>query len=409
MADEYLGGRWPFATNGRPLTGTSVSSDADPPTVAFVSAAAEALESDPLALPTLNARIDPDWVDPLVAALPTSSPEGVRVAVEVSFEDISVLLRDDGRVEVYPDGREPNQLEPSIAVEHDWSSADSLLWVIGKAVATAAEERPTDVSKRLAERIDGDAINRLLRPRGGGSERSDSRLILSVNGYEAAIDPDGSITVESSLAVLKRSGAAVLVVGSIPEQGFDHASATLLGDPDKARSPLFVLHGRDLETARRRLSIAGMSPSKSTVLEHRAHARATSAAATESDQPSNQGPEVVPVSGGMQTLSETVRKTIGDTASVPPGELRICVDSLSSMIDSTDLETTRDWIEPICRTVREHRGIGHFLLPVDADSEDVEALAPSFDAVVELRTGDVGGEQRWRLTGTGHETSWFPV
>lgn len=155
--------------------------------------------------------------------------------------------------------------------------------------------------------------------------------------------------------------------------------------------------------------MAGISPSESVVLQHRAKARAASAAATEESPSIPETPEIVPVSGGVQALSDTVRKTVGDTAGVASGELRVCVDSLDSMIDSSGLETTRGGIESICRTVREHRGIGHFLMPGDADSERIETLAPLFDAVIELRTGDTGLEQRWRLLGTDHETAWFPI
>lgn len=409
MATDHSGSRWPFATDGRPLTGRPYEPTTECAASAFVSAVAETSDTDPLALPTLNDRIDPDFVDPLVAETPPDQPAGVRVAVEVSLGEVAVLLCDDRRVEVYLDEREPNRLEPAAAGEHDWSNADPLLWSIGRVVATVSDKQPTDVTTRLAESLDADALNRLLRPHVSGSERHDSRLLVSVDGYEVTVGPDGSIAVEPSLAVLKRSGAALLVVGSIPEQGFDRAAATLLGDPDEARHPVFVLHGRGLETAQRRLSMADMPPAAGTVLDHRTTARGASATTTARIQSNDQEPEVVPVTGGIRALPEAIRETIENTRAVSPGELRICVDSLRSMVDSSGLETTRDALTSICRVVREHQGIGTFLFPIEADSEAVETLAPSFDAVVAVRTGEAGVEQQWRLTTTGHETPWFPL
>lgn len=388
---------------------TSSSSDAESATRRVVGAAAEASDVDPLALPTLNDRVDPDCVDPLVSEFPTGAPEGVRMAVEVTFGDVSVLLRDDEDVEVYPAGREPNGVQRSVTIDHDWTSTDSLLQSIGEMVTETTDEPPGSAITRLIQHLDADAVNRLLQPLANGSRRSDSRLLLSIDGHEIAVDPSGSIVAEPSIAVFKRSGAALLVVGSVPEQGFDRVSATLLGDSEEGSPPAFVLHGRDVETARRRLSKAGIPPSEGVVLDHHTKARGTTAASTEELQASSRGPEVVPVAGEMEVLPGAVDETVEDAPSSRPGQFRLCVDSLRSMIDSSDVETTRETIQPICRTVRERQGHGHFLLPVDADSEAVETLAPLFDGVVELRTGDVGLEQRWRLTGTGHETVWFPL
>lgn len=401
--------RWPRSVNGDSLTQREYDPTGRRASTAVISAATEALDAESQALPTLNDRIDPDYVGSLLAAASDSPRDGVRAALEVSLDEVIVLLHESGRAEVFPKGQASDGLDPSTVVRHDWSSAESLIWSIGRAVATVSDVSPTRISKRLTERTDADAINRLLRPRAAGTERSDGRLLLSVEGHEVAVDAAGSIAVEPSLEVLKRSGAALLVVGSVPEQGFDRAAATLLGDPAAARAPTFVLHGQDVETARRRLSMAGMSQSSATVVEHRARARSASTAGGEDTRHQTDEPAVVRVSGGIEALPETVREAVGDDASYDPGEFRLCVDSISSMVDTSGLATADDVVDSLCRTVRSRRGLGTFLLPADPAGQVVESLASSFDAVVELRTGDVDMEQRWRLTGTGHETNWFPL
>lgn len=407
MVTEESADRWPFSTAGPPLTTRSFDPDGRSSTTAFVEPAAEALDADPLALPALNDRIDPDSVDRLLATFPPGPKAGVRVAVEASWKGVSVLVRDDGRVTVYRGGSEPNQLEATTTVEHDWSGHDPLLWSIGRAVAADSDGTHTEVAESLVQWVDADAIDRLLRPLADGTERTGGRLLLSLDGYEVAVHGDGSIAVEPTLSVLKRSGATLLLAGSVPERSLDRAAATLLGNSEDGCAPVFVHHGRDLETAQRRLSMAGLTTSEGTVLDHSSTARA--ATASDGDGAVDFGPEVVPVAGGVQALPGAVRETIEAAEPVSPGTLRVSVDSVRAMLDSNGFEETRDVLESICRTVHERRGIGHFVLPTDPDDEEVASLVPSFDAVVELRMGDVGVEQRWRLTGTGHETEWFSV
>lgn len=401
MADTGFEGRWPFTTNRRALSRSSV--DGESATVAVLDAAANATGTAPLELPVLNDRVDPDRLDALLAEGP--SP-GIRTAVEVSFGEVSVLLRDDGYVAAYASGRGATQLDPVSGVEHDWSQG-ALVTSIGNAIATAADSDPADVGARLLKHLDADAVGRLLRPRSDDTERAGGRLLLSVDGYEVAVEPTGSVTVEPSLAVLKRSGAALLVAGSAPEEAFDRVSSTLLGDADEARTPVFALHGRNVQTARRRLSMAGVVPSEATVFEHRASARAVSVTSADATRPVTHGPEVVPVSDGVFPLVEAVHRSVAERNCVTPGGLRLCVDSLQSMRRSTDPETMREAVDSLCRMLHEKRGIGHFLLPGDVDSDEVETLAPSFDAIVEVSAGAAGFEQQWQLTGTGHTTPRF--
>ncbi|WP_226012450.1 DUF7504 family protein [Halomicrobium salinisoli] len=373
--------------------------------MAVLNAAADALDTDALELPTLNDRVDPDYLARIPDA--TTADDGVRVAVEVSFGDVRVLLTDEGRVAAYPD-EEAGDLRPTATADHDWTGPGSILDTIADAVATADGDAGAS-TEELLRRVDPETIDRVVRPMAGGTERTDSRLLLSIDGYEVTVAPDGRIAVEPSLSALERAGAALLVVGSVPEQEFDRAVSALLGGPEEERWPVFVLHGRDVETASRRLSMADASPASATVLDHRARARSGAAATAGDGGETDPLPSVIPVAEEMDALPDAVRETVGGPETTTPGELRLCVDSLDAMVEASGVDSVRQALEPLCETVREHRGVGQFLLPGDADDDAVCRLAPAFDAVVTLRTGDAGVEQRWRLTGTGHETSWFPV
>lgn len=425
MTTDELDGRWPFPTNGAPHTTHSFNPGNEQAVAALVTPAAEVLGTDPRTLPPLYDRVNPNSIDRLLDVFPSGPPDGVRIAIESSWDSASVLVRDDGHVATYPSDRTPNRLDPVVELEHEWSGTSSLVWSIGRAIASAATDDATaddatgdtatdEIAETLLEHVDADALDQVLHPR-PADERTDSRLILSIDGYEVSVEPDGSIAVEPSLTVLKRSGSALLVVGSVPEDTFDRAAATLLGTPDEDNTPLFVHHGQDLAAANRRLSMAGHAPSSGTVLDHQSTAARAAAAAPEGDSYADHeldedtGPAVIPHFSGIDALPGAVRETAADSGLSEHGQLRVGVDSVHSMLASTSLEKTREAIERIGHVVREHRGIGHFLLSAPADDDAVAALAPSFDAVVELRVGDVDVEQQWRLTETGYETAWFPL
>ncbi|WP_425499369.1 DUF7504 family protein [Natronosalvus caseinilyticus] len=402
--------RWPFLTAGRSLPSQPFDPDVERAATVLVPPAAAAMGADPFTISTLNDRIDPDSVDRILANFPTDSQSGVRIAIEVSWDGASVLVRDDGHIEEYPTDQSSDHREAAVTLKHDWQGRSSLLWSVSQAIATKSAKSPAEISELLRKWLDPDALDRLLQPLFDETERHDSRLFLSVDGHEAVIGPDGKIVVEPSLAALKRAGATLLVVGTVPEQELDRAAATLLGDPDAARAPVFIHHGQDLETARRRLSMTGLAASNATALVDQSTARAGTAAA--SDGPNTDGGHgltIVPVSGGIKAFPDIVHETISAINPSVPGELRVSVDSVRAMLGSSDLKQTSGVLKEISHMVHDHNGVGHFLLPIEADSDEVEALAPIFDAVVELRMGDVGIEQQWRLTATGYETPWFSL
>ncbi|WP_306059884.1 DUF7504 family protein [Natronococcus wangiae] len=334
---------------------------------------------------------------------------------------MSVIVRDDGYVMTYLSAQTPNQLEPLIELEHDWSGPASLSWSIGRAIVTArdgaveasAVDPVFEVVETLCEYIDADALDRVLRP-SRDSDTATSRLLLSVDGYEVTVTADGSIAVEPSLSVLKRSGSALLVTGTAPESGFDRTAAMLLGTPERNRTPVFVYYGQDIAAARHRLSRAEYDPAVGTVLDcQTATARTTASAAGGNNhgphQPDGDAtPTVVPISGGIEAIPEAVRETAATTGPFDPGQLRVEIDSVDSMLASTTLEKTHRTLDGISRVIRTHRGIGHFLLPASVDDDTVASLVPMFDGVVEIRVGEAELEQQWRLTTTGYETTWFP-
>jgi hypothetical protein len=64
--------------------------------------------------------------------------------------------------------------------------------------------------------------------------------------------------------------------------------------------------------------------------------------------------------------------------------------------------------------VRKHDAMAHYVLPDGYDSERVESLVPSVDAVIELRTvnpAEYGhdAQQRWHVPDRDITTDWTPL
>jgi hypothetical protein len=422
MENDDLNCRWPFPTNGGPQTTSSVEPGSGQAVAALVVPAAELLDVDPSVLAPLYDRVDPDAVNRLLEFFPSGTSDGVRLAIEASWEGVSVLVRDDGTVTTHRPTETPGQLHSLVEREHDWSGSVSLLWSVSRAIVAArdgvTETVPLnaihEVVETLLEYIDANAFDRVLRPSRSG-ESASGRLFLSVDGYEMTITSDGVIAIEPSLSVLERAGSALLVVGSVPESGFDRTAAALLGSPERDRTSVFVYHGQDVTTARHRLSMAGYNPASGTVFDcQKATARATATTAGETD-PTDQHPAeaatptVVPLPGGLETIPDAVRDTVAAGGPFEPSQLRVEIDSVHSMLASTSLEMTSKTLGELGRVVRDHQGIGYCHYPVSPDDDSVTSITPLFDGVVELRVGEVDLEQRWRLTATGHETAWFPL
>ena len=303
-------------------------------------------------------------------------------------------------------GRSPDEREVH-RVHHDLNGDQALSTSVTVAVADAAGVEPSDIPEQLYDVIDPEALDTLFEPRDDGTPRRGGRLAFSLYGHHITVDGDGTVTVQPGLARIKERGGNVLVVGSVPDTVFDAASTLLLGETARGRTRLFALRGRGLSTASDRLSAVDAAGDDAHVLNHRTGARS---AADADAEPA--GPTVESVTGGDDDLRETVVAAIerlDDERDFDPAELRFCFDSLRPVVEDGTADEVDAFLDPICRAVEEASGMGHYVLPVEYGSRPVRAIEDKFDAVVELRTGDAGPQQRWHLRTTQHTTEWFSL
>ena len=409
LDDRLVSGRDGESAGAPPMAvGRSIGTD-------LVLAAAATLDIEPTELPTLNDRIDPDALDDVIDS-ETAEPDGFRLAVVVEFPDVVAVVRDSSRLTVCE--AEPPSVAGVTTIRHDWNSPDPLAVTIADAVAQLANRDAAPIYERLISEYDVEALDRLVRPKVNGTLRTGGRIVLSIDGYETIVDGHEQITVEPTLAALKRTGSTTLVVGDVPERLVERTSATLLGDAPPGRRALFALHGKDVTSARTRLSLAGIPDEQAEVLINGECAR-SSALVDRSDagsddrfdaDSSHHELSIEYVGGGSAALGNTTAARINRLATGRDGsDVRICIDSIDSFVEQRGPAATARSLEGFYRAVCDASAMAHVVLHGEVEEETMQSLEPSFDAVVELRVGDGYPEQRWRLPETGYQTHWFEI
>lgn len=252
---------------------------------------------------------------------------------------------------------------------------------------------------------------------------------MSSSGGDPSTDRAASFA--EALPPLKQRGCSVLVVGTVPGEVHEHACERLLGDDTaetRRRLTVRASHEEGLG-----IRVADESESSARMIEHDVNARAPAVGAegaaeadttgigetgpvgpSEADAPPGAGAESEEAGRdrGVVGLGERVATAVGEieatAGGLSPAELRVCFDSLLALVDAHDHETVTRLLRPVFAAVRDVCGMAHCHLPVARDAEVVDALAPEFDAVVELGVELGCPRQRWHLR-DGPSSEWLPL
>jgi len=293
-------------------------------------------------------------------------------------------------------------------VQHDLTGPQSLSTTVTVAVADVAGVEPADIPEQLYDVIDPGALDKLFKPRDDGVARRGGRLSFSLYGHHVTVRGDGTVTVQPELARLKQLGGNLLVVGAVPDSVIDTASVPLLGETGRERTRLFALHDRSIATARGRLTMADGTGSDAHIVDYHTGARS---AATET--PTSNAPTVKRVDGDVDDFRDTIVETIDRLderrGGFAPAELRFCFDSLRPLVENHDDAEVEAFLGHVCGRIKDVSGMGHYVLPIERDSAQVRSIEDAFDAIIELRAGSRGPEQRWHLHETHHTTEWFDI
>lgn len=212
-------------------------------------------------------------------------------------------------------------------------------------------------------------------------------------------NPSVETEFSRTLQRLKRRGCNLLLVGSVPNSVLRAASRKLLGDDEEDRYRVVVLAGMT-RAAGGRLS-RDVADETAQVIRHDPTARS-----------SNEDVPAVSVDDDIGDLcvaiSETITRFADESDGFSPGELRVCLDSLDALLGRYDRAVVRQLVGIVAGQIRGAKGMGHFVLPFERDSEVVADFAPLFDAVIEYRVAE-GGQERWHFTQRDLRSPWLPV
>lgn len=209
-------------------------------------------------------------------------------------------------------------------------------------------------------------------------------------------------TFSRRLAELKEAGSLVLVVGS--DAGVRAAvSAQLLGEAGRTR--IFALLGRDRSVVEERLP-SGAPLDEAQVVEYEFD-RSVAAGADVGEAANQPLP-------GLETLLDDLAGAVESAADrdgepLSAGDLRVCLDSMAAVVDGSDRASVNAFLGGLREVVTRHAGMAHAVLPSHGVPERHEWLEPAFDVVIEARTVDGVGQERWRLPEGDLTTEWFLV
>lgn len=210
--------------------------------------------------------------------------------------------------------------------------------------------------------------------------------------------PD-STTFAQRLEELKREGANLLLVGDTTREAHTAASQRLLEGPEADHRHVFVFaEGAGICT-----DLPDQADPETTRVVTQA-AGGERASGWSADIPETVVEDPEPSALATATV-ETVNDLHDDD--LDPGDLRVCFDSITSLVRDNDSEDVFRTLHLITTRVRQLKGLGHFHLQIDRDEDYVRLLEPVFDAVVELRVADGAPQQRWHLRDSEVTSDWI--
>lgn len=240
---------------------------------------------------------------------------------------------------------------------------------------------------------------------------------------ESPQDPGGPSRFETELARLERSGATLLVVSTAPKEVTRRLCRTMLGSSqDIPRRRVLGLTGCEVGTTEARLQAGAKrdarhlqvvdfemdtrSVAEDTACDHPRDRADTTASAGSGSVPRTEMADES-LAGFGAAIAEAVDGVVGGI-DLDPQELRVCVDSLDTLLDAFGSENIQRFVHVLGNLVSRHDGLAHLHLDVSADHPDVSMLAPLCDIVVEVRT--TGDSPVYRLSITdGPASEWLPI
>ncbi len=214
-----------------------------------------------------------------------------------------------------------------------------------------------------------------------------------------------------SLAMLKRRGSNLLVVGSPSVETRRRACRRLLGDGIAAtRRRLFVF--TDRAYTHERLGTGPNTAETVRVVTRSSPTRSAATAPVSTGTPLSGIPRRHVVSDSLGSFAWAVEDELqsfrSQTGEFDSGELRLCFDSLGPLLSDHSVADTKRFVSVLGDRIRSVSGMAHYHIPAAPDDPVVAELTPAFDAVIELRQKNGEPRHRWTFTDRRLTSDWLP-
>jgi len=217
----------------------------------------------------------------------------------------------------------------------------------------------------------------------------------------------------AALSRLKQRGAALLVVGNVPNQSYAQVCSHMLGDDNAAtRRRLFISTDTDVPSVADRFAVhhTELLPEITKQLTWNSGSRS---AASPPQSASSQVPSVS-VDGDQLgkfgvAISEAITEFDEAADGLDPAELRVCFDSLQTLLSDHNRESVFRFLHVLIGRLQTVNAMSHFHLPIDWESEAVQLFSELFDATVELQIANNQVQQRWHLRDVDITSDWLSL
>ena len=204
------------------------------------------------------------------------------------------------------------------------------------------------------------------------------------------------------LASLKQSGCNLLVTGAVADDVTARATRKLLGTPTEPRERVLAVTDSVVENPVTYLP-GSLYPHHDgvEVLDYRNLGRSASS--------------VERSDGGTPRTLDDIREDICTAVErrgrdTDPAQLRLGVMSIRTLLDRHDADDVERFLDRVTEAVLDANGMAHYHLRLPDDDPAVDALAPLFDARIELRQLDgMIPEQQWHVPETSADTGWVTL
>lgn len=226
---------------------------------------------------------------------------------------------------------------------------------------------------------------------------------------------DGEQFTET-LSRLKRTGASVLVVGSVrPHQQRDVCRRLLGQATAQPRRRVLVSTTGDSHDVSHQFDADINASDTLKHVSYATQARSTAATDTssdtiESDAPSLEASQTTTTLADLGiAISSAIEELETEADGLAPAELRVGIDSLVPLLEEYGAERVFKFVHLANGRTRDTDGMIHYHLPMDRDSDVVSVLAPLFDIIIELREQNGDFQERWSINDGDQSSGWISI